>query len=588
MPQISVFQCPACGANLSYDGGPELNFPCQFCGTSVIVPPELRPKEAPQPALTPVQTVSAAGAPDLASQVPIDKLNELKQLALSGQEVRAIKLYREIFDTSFTDAHAAVEKLAAGHPLVVTSTQVDVSGAAVPNLREQMADVSRLARVGRKAEAVQLLRQLNPSLDWKDAQAAVNAMAGRGPGASVSREAGAGRRVRTGRAGVLGCFTSVLMTGGILAFIGGMMYLPFRLSGSYQQALEAARADPAVRDALGTPIQVDWWPGTGEISCGGDSCSANYIIPLRGPRSSGRIDVMSDSKGAALFNEGTWILNAVVIVNSGPSIQLTPPPTPALTLSALAVDATQGAAARSTQQAQATQKADATATRVARQAQTATVVAQAAQTATAAAEAQATAQAVIAAQANWPVALSDSFVNNHLGWPTGAEKGAIVITTTVSGKKYAWEVVSKQSAYGNAFPLKTQPFTDFAATAKVKLVGGGEDGQTAFGLVFRHVDQDYGFFGIVPGGHFWVKLTYAASTSQYYVESSPAIHTAPGQINQLTVRVLGPNLIFQINDEVVWQLTDDLPAGDVGLGVSLQGSGRPAKAEFSDFEVRAP
>jgi DNA-directed RNA polymerase subunit RPC12/RpoP len=43
MAQAQVFQCPNCGANLSYDGGPQLTFACQYCGTSVIVPEELRP-----------------------------------------------------------------------------------------------------------------------------------------------------------------------------------------------------------------------------------------------------------------------------------------------------------------------------------------------------------------------------------------------------------------------------------------------------------------------------------------------------------------------------------------------------------------
>jgi translation elongation factor EF-Tu-like GTPase len=50
MPKIQVFQCPACGANLSYDGGPEITFACQFCGTSVIVPEELRSKVTSGPA----------------------------------------------------------------------------------------------------------------------------------------------------------------------------------------------------------------------------------------------------------------------------------------------------------------------------------------------------------------------------------------------------------------------------------------------------------------------------------------------------------------------------------------------------------
>jgi hypothetical protein len=42
MAQLQIFQCPACGANINYNGGPEVTFPCQFCGTSIGVPEELR------------------------------------------------------------------------------------------------------------------------------------------------------------------------------------------------------------------------------------------------------------------------------------------------------------------------------------------------------------------------------------------------------------------------------------------------------------------------------------------------------------------------------------------------------------------
>src|SRR5512143_3709436 len=49
MPQIQVFDCPSCGASLSYDGGPETTITCQFCGTTVVIPEELRAKAAPPP-----------------------------------------------------------------------------------------------------------------------------------------------------------------------------------------------------------------------------------------------------------------------------------------------------------------------------------------------------------------------------------------------------------------------------------------------------------------------------------------------------------------------------------------------------------
>jgi len=239
MPHLQVLQCPSCGANQTYDGGPEITFACQFCGTTIIVPEELRPKAPPQAAM------------------------------------RA------------TDQAA------------------------------QMAEVVRLARAGQKVEAVRLMRESNPGLGLKGAMEAVNTIAGEG----------AAPAVRIGRAarlvGCVGGLAAAIFVAAIIAFIVGMMYLPFRLSGSYRQALGAAQSHPAVIEAMGAPIVVDWWPGTGEISCGGGGCSANYIIPIRGSQNRGRIDVMSNSDGARFLNEGTWVLDAVVVVNNGPTIDLT-------------------------------------------------------------------------------------------------------------------------------------------------------------------------------------------------------------------------------------------------------------------------
>jgi len=528
MPQIQVFPCPACGASLSYEGGPEITFACQFCGTTVVVPEELRSAAEPH-----------------------------------------------------------------GQPLTLSSTPADISGAApastgATGMGASMAEVARLASAGETIQAVKLMRQLNPGMQLKDALAAVKAMQG-----ATTTATGARRRGRSGLAGSIGCFA---FAAGLAGFVVAMMYLPFRLSGSYQQALDAARSDPTVIEALGEPIEVDWWPGTGEISCGGSTCSANYIIPIRGPRNSARIDVMSDSEGAGFFNEGTWKLYAYVVVNNGPSIELAEAPPAAETaptLSASEVDATQGAIARSTRAASATEEADAAATADARMAQIATADAEAAAaTATAEVEAKATAQAVIAAQAGWPVVLSDSFANNRLGWPAGPVEGAVSITTTVAANSYAWEAVVGDLGYSWGFPRKPRPLGDFAASVKVKIIEGDEKGWNFFGLVFRHAGEEAGFFGINRKGEYWVKLRYPTSLSDTpagFGDDSAAIDSGLGQINQITVRALGDDLIFAVNDQVVTQLNLALPPGDVGLGAEWDGtSPQPVKVQFSDFVVRAP
>ncbi len=549
MPQIQVFPCPSCGATLSYDGGPEVTFACQFCGTTVVVPEELHSGAALQGQLEPGPQASAMVTPDLAGQPPI-----------------------------------------------ASNIPADMPGAAatsgdVADMGASMAEVARLASAGQTLEAVKLMRQLDPRMQLKDALEAVKAMGGAAPTGAAS---GSVRRVsKAGGAGCsLGC---VALTVGIAGFILAMMYLPIRLSGSYDQAVAAARSSAEVNRALGYPVEVEWWwPTMGEISCSLNSCSANYNIPIHGSENKGTIWVISDSHGAGFFNEGVWTLRAEVMVNNGATIDLAAPPVAeaAPTLSAQEADATQGAVARSTRVAEATEEAEAAGTQMAREAETTAEAEAEAATATAQVEARATARAVIAAQAGWPVVLRDTFADNRLGWPTDLGEGALSITTTVAAQSYAWEAVVGDLGYSWGFPLKPQPFRDFAASVKVKVLEGDENGWNFFGLVFRHAAEEAGFFGINRNGEWWVKLRYPyslADTLAGFGDDSAAIHSGLGQINQITVRALGDDLIFAVNDQVMTQLNLSLPAGDVGLGAEWDGtSRRPVKVEFSDFAVSAP
>jgi DNA-directed RNA polymerase subunit RPC12/RpoP len=38
-----TFSCSACGASLTFDGGSETSVQCPYCGSTVVVPQELRP-----------------------------------------------------------------------------------------------------------------------------------------------------------------------------------------------------------------------------------------------------------------------------------------------------------------------------------------------------------------------------------------------------------------------------------------------------------------------------------------------------------------------------------------------------------------
>ena len=102
------FKCTSCGGPLEYQEGGALTVRCPFCGSSIIVPEELRPRPAPQ--------ASSGGFFDglLKMQERAANLQEIARLARAGNKIEAIKLYREIFGVGLAEAKLAVERMAAG------------------------------------------------------------------------------------------------------------------------------------------------------------------------------------------------------------------------------------------------------------------------------------------------------------------------------------------------------------------------------------------------------------------------------------------------------------------------------------------
>jgi ribosomal protein L7/L12 len=512
-------------------------------------------------------------APDL-SGLPLDKLAEFKRLVHSGQKIEAIKLYRELFSVGLKEAKDAVDKLEAGEPVVLTSVSVTSSSASADQAA-RMAEMMQLLQAGKKIEAIKLYRQMF-DVGLKEAKDAVEAMEagiGGGPGPSLSvtqvRRTKSGSCVST----VVGLLIAIGIAGFVLAMVFG---LPFRLSGSYRQALDAARTHPAIVESLGEPVQASWWPIMGELSCGSTSCSADYEIPIHGSRASGHIAVRSNSKGAALFKEGTWILDATVYLDDGSTVRLTAP-TPVPTPSTILVTAT-AVPSRAPPSTAASQNA------------TATAEARAVQKVTATAKAQQVAQSILTTQAPWPPQWVESFADNRRGWPTGVQQDEfIAVTAVITNGKYLWTVVPKKDdSYWNLIPTNGKALADFSAEVNLRFIRGNDEGSYAYGLVFRHVDDDYGFFGLQNNGKFRLLVVYHTGIYQDITQSAAAIRTQSGQVNRIAVRALGSDFIFLINDQVVWQLTEDMAPGEIGLGVDVRTKRDEAQVEFTDLQVRAP
>lgn len=104
----------------------------------------------------------------------------------------------------------------------------------------------------------------------------------------------------------LGCFTVAFL---FVIFIGSMLVIVFSAMKStevYKDALVRAKADPAVIDALGSPIK-DGFLMSGKTNVNGASGESDLAIPISGPKGKGTIYV------SAHKSLGEWKYSGLVV-----------------------------------------------------------------------------------------------------------------------------------------------------------------------------------------------------------------------------------------------------------------------------------
>jgi hypothetical protein len=252
---------------------------------------------------------------------------------------------------------------------------------------------------------------------------------------------------------------------------------------------------------------------------------------------------------------------------------------------------TLGAVVRSTRQAQATVTQQAqlheAATQAAEQAtQTAKEHAQA----TATAAARATIQAIVTEKAAWPLLIAEDFADNELDWPLGVKRDhSLAVTSTLEDGRYQWAAkVDNGNSYFNLVPTHSPIITDFVAAVNVKFGPGDDVALVTYGLTFRYVEDDYGYFGITPAGMWQALEVHGTGIYQRFLSSSDLIDTRPGRVNRLEVIGRGADFVFLINDQQVGMLSAEIDPGQIGLGVDAVQSAAATEVEFTDFEVHAP
>lgn len=97
----------------------------------------------------------------------------------------------------------------------------------------------------------------------------------------------------------VGCLILFLLVGGFVAILFTVIFTSFHSSDAYNQAMARAAADPQVRAQLGEPIEPGWII-TGQLKVNGSAGSADFSIPVSGPRGKGTIRV------GAVKSEGVW------------------------------------------------------------------------------------------------------------------------------------------------------------------------------------------------------------------------------------------------------------------------------------------
>lgn len=274
-----------------------------------------------------------------------------------------------------------------------------------------------------------------------------------------------------------------------------------------------------------------------------------------------------------------------VLMGCSPSFTTDEPPVAATNARApLDDNLTAGASVRSTREAKATLDAQATLIRAATQ------LRETQQAATATIVARATGQAVLAAKSAWPSRLRETFKDNSLAWPLGmTQDHSLAVNSSMAAGLYRWTVnVSRGYSYFNLMPEKGPTLSDFYAEVTVRFAPTNADNASAYGLAFRHVKNDYGFFGISASGEFRMLEVHHTGIYQMWLSNSSAIDQTPGAANRIAVAAVGSDFVFLINDQVVGQLNADIDPGQVGLGVDALTNSDEGQVEFSDFEIHAP
>ncbi len=129
----AIFDCPACGATLTPDGS-KTHISCDYCGKTVLVPPELRAPEHPGAQAFSVNVTFGGAQPDRFTRA---QALEIARLIRAGQKISAIKLHREISGMGLAESKGVIDNVET----LLRDAGADDSGVLADQILESMTTV---------------------------------------------------------------------------------------------------------------------------------------------------------------------------------------------------------------------------------------------------------------------------------------------------------------------------------------------------------------------------------------------------------------------------------------------------------------
>ena len=187
----------------------------------------------------------------------------------------------------------------------------------------------------------------------------------------------------------------------------------------------------------------------------------------------------------------------------------------------------------------------------------------------------------------WKVAMKDSFDSNKYNWLVKKDSTDDYSTTTYEIKDgvYRWTSTAHKPYIGWVRTNKKQ-YSDIYISVDVREASGPNTAD--FGVVLREDDNsNFYYFGITNDGQYaflvynndWITLQDWTFTDLIRTD----------EVNKITVLAQGSQFVFFINDQYLFDMTDDkIGKGQVGLAVELAQENDQAVFEFDNLLIQAP